>query len=245
MPTAGLEDVEGERKRLEELHAWYHKDQLDFDRRLIQFRCRTLRPHMRGPEGLELGPADGVMTGLLLPHFERLTIVEGAAALLAGIPDAPNLVKVHSLFEAFEPDTRYDTIVMEHILEHIEQPVALLERAKKWLAPSGRILAGVPNGHSIHRLAAVKMGLLAHPCQLNARDHQLGHRRVYTPATFRADIAAAGLEVVDAGGVYFKPLSNQQIQDNWNEAMIEGFYELGKDFPEHTAELYVVCGNPE
>jgi hypothetical protein len=43
------------------------------------------------------------------------------------------------------------------------------------------------------------------------------------------------------GGVFFKPLSNQQIQEQWSEAMIQGFYELGKDFPSHAAELYAVC----
>lgn len=100
---------------------------------------------------------------------------------------------------------------------------------------------GVPIGHSIHRLVAVKMGLLNDPCQLNSRDHALGHRRVYTPQTFRADIEKSGLKVQESGGVYFKPLSNRQIQENWSEEMIRGFYELGKDFPEFAAEIYVVC----
>ena len=230
-----------ELERVTAIADWYHKDQLDFDRRLIRYRYRTLKPHLNGPEGLELGPADGEMTSLLLSDFERLTIVEGAAKLLEGIPDAPNLVKVHSVFEAYEPSIRFDTILMEHILEHVDDPVALLQRAGAWLAPGGKILAGVPNGHSIHRLAAVKMGLLAGPCELNARDHSLGHRRVYTPVTFRADIEAAGLRIVEQGGVYFKPLANKQIEDNWTDPMIEGFYELGKDFPDVAAELYVVC----
>jgi hypothetical protein len=46
------------------------------------------------------------------------------------------------------------------------------------------------------------------------------------------------------GGVFFKPLTNQQIQDHWTEEMIQGFYELGKDFPEYAAELYAVCEMP-
>ena len=50
---------------------------------------------------------------------------------------------------------------------------------------------GVPNGHSIHRLVAVKMGLLKDPCELNQRDKSLGHRRIYTPETLRKDIEAA------------------------------------------------------
>ena len=85
------------------------------------------------------------------------------------------------------------------------------------------------------------MGLLRRPDELNPRDHTVGHRRVYSPETFRADIESAGLRVQEIGGVFFKPVSNQQIQDHWNNEMIEGFYELGRDFPQFAAELYAVC----
>jgi len=230
-----------EHQRVDSLSDWYLKEQLDFDKRLIRFRYQTLRPHLAGPEGLELGPAEGEMTQFLADHFERLTIVEGSAELLAQIPPRPNLSKVHSLFEDFEPDRRYDTIVMEHILEHVDLPTALLGRVKDWLLPSGKVLIGVPNGLSIHRLVAVKMGLLAEPCELNSRDHALGHRRVYTQDTLRCELEAVGLNPIEMGGVFFKPISNAQIQEHWTEEMIQGFYELGKDFPEHAAELYAVC----
>ncbi len=233
--------MDQESKRVERLSSWYLEEQLDFDTRLVQFRYQTIRPHLQGPEGLELGPADGAMTHLLLQHFARLTLVEGAGKLLASIPTAPNLVKVHSLFEYFRPDCQFNTIVVEHVLEHVAQPVSLLQRAKSWLAPGGKILVGVPNGHSIHRLVGAKMGLLKHPCELNARDLALGHRRVYTRATFIKDIEDAGLHVVESGGVFFKPLSNQQIQLQWTEEMTQGFYELGKDFPEYASEIYAIC----
>jgi 2-polyprenyl-3-methyl-5-hydroxy-6-metoxy-1,4-benzoquinol methylase len=239
---AGAVKEESEKRRVDTAAHWYLQEQLDFDKRLIRFRYQTLQPYLSGPDGLELGPAEGMMTRLLLPYFARLTVVDGAKDLLDHIPDAPNLIKVHSLFEHYEPERLFDTIVMEHILEHIDDPCSLLRRARNWLKPSGRILVGVPNGLSIHRLAAVKMGLLSEPCALNARDHALGHRRVYTTRTLRSDLEAAGLRVTAQGGVFFKPVSNQQIQEQWTEQMIQGFYELGKDFPERAAELYAVCG---
>lgn len=231
----------GELERVESLASWYRHKELDFDRRVIQFRYQTLLPYLQGPNGLELGPSQGEMTKFLINHFEKLTIVEGASQLLANIPSAANLVKVHSLFEEYKPSESFNTIVMEHILEHVEKPIDLLERVKKWLAPNGVILIGVPNGNSIHRLAAVKMGLLTHPCELNARDHEVGHRRVYTHSTLIDDLNAAGLKIKEIKGVFFKPVSNQQIQDHWTEEMILGFYELGKDFPELAAEICAVC----
>ncbi len=232
---------DSEQDRVESLSDWYLKEQLDFDKRLIRFRYETIKPKLVGTRGLELGPAEGAMTQFLVNDFKQLTIVEGASELLANIPERENLVKVHALFEEFEPAQLFDSIILEHILEHVDDPVGLLLRVKTWLAPGGRLFLGVPNGNSIHRLVAVKMGLLDHPCQLNSRDHALGHRRVYTPETFKSDIEKSGLTVLEMGGVYFKPLSNGQIQDHWTEAMIQGFYELGKDFPEIAAEIYAVC----
>lgn len=230
-----------EHRRVESLSDWYLKEQLDFDKRLIRFRYETLKPYLLGSRGLELGPAEGEMTQFLIHDFELLTVVDGASELLDKIPERTNLVKIHALFEKFQPEKLFNSIIMEHILEHVDEPVALLERVKCWLAPGGKLFLGVPNGGSIHRRVAVKMGLLEHPCQLNARDHALGHRRVYTPETFRKDIEASGLSIDVIGGVFFKPLSNGQIQEHWTEEMIQGFYELGKDFPELSAEIYAIC----
>ena len=208
---------------------------------MIQFRYRSIQPYLRGPEGLELGPAEGEMTRLLVDDFARLTVVEGAADLLLRIPNHRSLRKVHALFEDFEPDTPFNTIVMDHILEHVGNPIDLLHRAREWMASAGIIVIGVPNGQSFHRLVGVKMGLLKEPTELNQRDLTLGHRRVYTRESLLADVDAAGLQTTAVGGVFFKPLSNQQIEETWTEQMIEGFYELGKDFPEHANDLFAVC----
>jgi 2-polyprenyl-3-methyl-5-hydroxy-6-metoxy-1,4-benzoquinol methylase len=230
-----------EKSRVEDVSDWYLHEQLDIDKYLIRFRYETLRPHFHGAVGLELGPAEGQMTQFLISDFESLTAVDGAPKLLDKIPDYPNLIKVHALFENFNPQKKFDTIIMEHILEHVDKPVALLKRIKKWLRPEGRILLGVPNGNSIHRLAAVKMGLLKHSCELNSRDIAQGHRRVYKRETLIRDIESAGIKIMELGGVFFKPLSNRQIHDSWTKDMILGFYELGKDFQENAADIYAVC----
>jgi 2-polyprenyl-3-methyl-5-hydroxy-6-metoxy-1,4-benzoquinol methylase len=233
-----------EQKRVDDAASWYLTDQNDVDRRLIFYRYQTMKPWLKGPQGLEMGPADGQMTRYLVGDFERLTVLDGAAELLAQIPDSSNLAKVHCLFEAFTPDRVYDTIILDHILEHVEDPVFIMQLAKRWLATDGRLMLGVPNGRSLHRLAAVPMGLLSHPCQLNARDLAQGHRRVYTMDTLRTDIEAAGLHVQHMGGVFIKPLSNQQIQKQWTGQMMDAYFEVGKLLPDITADLFAVCTLP-
>ena len=232
-----------ELNNLERVSDWYVSEQVDFDKRLIEFRYRTWKQRLVGPKGLELGPAEGVMTKFLLDDFESLTVVDAASNLLNRIPDADNLVKIHSLFEDFDPEEKFNSIIMEHILEHVDDPTMLLKRAKDWLLPGGKLYLGVPNGNSFHRLVAVKMGLLGNQCQLNNRDIKQGHRRVYTHETFRNDVEASDLHIIEMGGVFFKPLSNSQIDTAWTNEMIEGFYQLGKDFPQYAADIFCVCSN--
>ena len=55
---------------------------------------------------------------------------------------------------------------MEHILEHVDNPIDIMIRAKEWLSDNGVMILGVPNALSIHRLVAVKMGLLKAPNEL-------------------------------------------------------------------------------
>jgi 2-polyprenyl-3-methyl-5-hydroxy-6-metoxy-1,4-benzoquinol methylase len=235
--------MQQEQERIDQTSNWYLSEQLDFDVQMIRFRYRSIRPHLVGLRGCELGPAEGQMTRFLLDDFESLTIVDAAADLLHEIPSHSKLTKVHSLFEDYAPETEFDTIVMEHILEHVEFPVELLKSAARWLATDqrSRVLVGVPNANSFHRLAAVKMGMLQTPNELNPRDIALGHRRVYSLDELCSDVEAAGLRTVSTGGVYMKPLANSQIQQHWTDEMIEAFYEMGKDFPEHAAEIFVVA----
>jgi 2-polyprenyl-3-methyl-5-hydroxy-6-metoxy-1,4-benzoquinol methylase len=223
---------------------WYLNQQLDIDKQLIQFRYESQKPHLLGPKGLELGPAEGEMTKYLLQDFNELTIVDGAAELLAHIPDAPNLKKVHSLFEDFKPPELFNTVIMEHILEHVDNPSHILGLAKKWLAPGGRLLVGVPNGNSFHRLLGVQMGLLKNQCDLNERDHAVGHRRVYTQASLRKEIEGAGYEVIHMGGIFFKTLSNKQMQEQFSPELLRGFFELGKMFQENSSDIYAICQYP-
>jgi len=230
-----------EANRVEDVSNWYLEEQLDFDKRLIRGRYETIKEYFVGANGLELGSADGQMTQFLRNDFQHLTVVDGAQELLDKIESYDNLTKICSLFEEFEPDKVYNTIILEHILEHVEDPVGILKRVKNWLAKDGVMILGVPNGDSFHRLAAVKMGLLNHKCELNSRDLAQGHRRVYTFETFANDIVKSGLQVVKMDGIFLKVLSNSQIQESWTEDMIQGFYELAKDFPQNAADIYAIC----
>ena len=47
----------------------------------------------------------------------------------------------------------FDAIVCGDILEHLNEPLLLLRRARAWLRPNGRLIASIPNvrHHSVIR----------------------------------------------------------------------------------------------
>ncbi len=198
----------------------------------------------RGARCLELGPAEGLMTPRIAADFRDLTLVEGSERFCAELAIRfPQARVVHSLFEDFAPDGRYDTIVLGHVLEHVVDPVGLLRAAKGWLAPKGAIYAAVPNARSVHRQAAVTMGILPTEHSLNESDVHHGHRRVYDPETFRADFRAAGLQIRVFGGYFLKTLSSAQIDAQWTPQMLDAYLRLGELYPDIAASIYVIASD--
>jgi 2-polyprenyl-3-methyl-5-hydroxy-6-metoxy-1,4-benzoquinol methylase len=199
---------------------------------------RFVRP---GPI-LEMGPAEGLMSEKLARLGLPLTIVDGAEAFCASLRERlPNADVIHSLFEEFAPAQSFETIVLGHVLEHVDDPAALLGRVRQWLTPTGRILAAVPNSRSLHRQAAVLLGMLPFEEALNEADHHHGHRRVYNPETFRRDFLQAGLKIEVFGGYWLKPLSNAQLERDWNAEQIAAFMALGERYPDIAGEIYIVA----
>lgn len=200
------------------------------------------RRYMLPGRVLELGPAEGVMTDLLYPHFADYTVVDGADFFVEDlIKRYPKIKGYVSLFEEFSPNCVYENIILGHVLEHVENPVEILRLCSGWLAPNGRMLSAVPNANSLHRQVAVKMGLLKSCKELNDTDIKNGHRRVYDVISFRKDFESAGLTVKNIGGYWVKPLSNAQIDATWSEEMVKAYLEIGEIYPDIAAEIYVVA----
>jgi SAM-dependent methyltransferase len=219
----------------------FYNNFLNFDYKLAEFNYLTVKDSFYGELALELGPALGQMTSFLIKDFKSLHVVEGSEALLNLIPNYSNIVKHHSFFEDFSTDLKFDTIIMGHVLEHIYDPNLVLKKVKHWLSDSGRLIITVPNAKSIHRLVSVEMGLLKSEFELNERDLQLGHYRVYDLETLNKEIVNAGFNNIKQGGIFLKPLSNGQIEKNWDDLMIQGFFKISDKFPEFCAEIYIIC----
>lgn len=219
---------------------FYNKSFLRIDFELTRFNYLALKKYFKGDTAMEMGPALGQMTKFLKEDFMELHLIEAAENLLNQIPNNESIIKHNAFFEEFDEKIQVDTIIMSHVLEHLEKPVEILSRFKKFLKEDGVFLVSVPNAKSIHRLVAEDMGLLNSIYSLNERDNELGHYRVYDMDLLMKDCEEAGYKVVDKGGVFLKPLSNGQIENTWTPEMINSFNNIGKNFPEYCAEIFVV-----
>jgi 2-polyprenyl-3-methyl-5-hydroxy-6-metoxy-1,4-benzoquinol methylase len=218
----------------------------DFDVHYQRFFGRIVGERLRGKSCLELGCSSGVMSEVLVQYVAELDLVDGSATYLDRAKEKVKGDRVRffeSLFESFQPDRKYDAIVASHVLEHVDNPVAILQRMKGWIVPTGAIFAFVPNANSIHRQLGVAMGLAASVYELSERDHIVGHRRVYDPETLAKDIRAAGLEPGPLRGILVKPFHNA-LMESLSAAMVDGFLELGRRIPEQASDIYYECRLP-
>ena len=217
----------------------------DFEYHLNPYNFALISPHLSGGPALELGCANGVMTELLVERVSQLVVVDRSPEYLTEVSrrlaDKQHVHYVCSLFEDFEPLEQFDDIIMVRSLEHIAEPVRLLRRIAGWLAPGARLHIVVPNAFSLNRRLGVAMGMLKDCHDLHERDLWLGHKRVYDLELLKSHIEAGGLELARWVGCFLKPLSNAQMLD-WDTKILDALFEVGKEFQDACAEIYVRCG---
>jgi 2-polyprenyl-3-methyl-5-hydroxy-6-metoxy-1,4-benzoquinol methylase len=236
---------EAEYEALNRIAATY--DVHDFDRRMRHYMMRALAPYLVAGKALELGCFLGEFTELLAQRFADLTVVDAAREFIdhARRRVGERVRFVNALFETFSTDDRFSSIFLMHTLEHLDDPVGVLARARALLAPGGRVFAVVPNAQAASRQIAVKMGVLPHLAALSEADVKHGHRRVYGFDTLESHLREAGLDVVHRGGVFFKALANFQFEKALaggivSEEYMEGCYRLGMEYPSLCASIVLV-----
>lgn len=225
-----------------------HYDDFKFDRLMRQYMMRTFSPFFVPGKALQLGCAHGDQTVDLYKVYQDLTVVDAAPEFLEKVRQK-GLVSVRlveSLFEEFETEEKFHMIMISHVLEHLQDPVSVLKKFKRFLAPGGHFFLVVPNGQAPSRQIAVQMGLLRHCGDLSEADLKHGHRRVYFLDTLERDAREAGLQIFQRGGIFFKPLANFQLEALMDSPFLspefmEGCYQLGFHHPTLCASIYTIC----
>lgn len=228
----------------ENLNKYKFSTKTGFNSILLKLRYKELSSYYKGSSCLELGCADGEGTKMLVDYFDRVVAVDGSKKLInkAEKEILTNKVTfINSYFEDLNLKEKYDTIILAHILEHVDNPIDILKIAKKFIEKKGVIIVDVPNALSIHRQVGVLMGMIDSEYELNNADLSIGHKRVYDMKKLIKDVETAGLKVIKSGGIFHKPFSNDQLLEMLSKDGIIAFNEIGKRYPDTSAEIYIIC----
>ena len=77
----------------------------------------------------------------------NVTALDPDARAAAHAREVAGVRAIHADFLTWEPkpDERFDLITLNKVLEHVEDPIAMLSRARRWIRPGGLLYVEVPD----------------------------------------------------------------------------------------------------
>ena len=254
--------------KLQETYEWERKTHYsDYSKILGYYQALSvIEKTVRGGRLLDVACGDGFITGILAVHFQHVVGIDASKNHLEKAKkNYPSIQFYHSLLEDYITSEKFDVITMFNILEHVIDPINVINKMTKLLATDGRIIIHVPNANAVNRKIAVLMGTLLKCEELSPFDiNVVGHRRSYTMDSLTKDVQLAGLKVTYTGGVFYKMLSTSQMdwflknglweeggfgwgrveeekRKDWKMEFCKACYEYGKAVPEECNIIYVIA----
>jgi len=137
---------------------------------------------------------------------------------------------------------QFDTVICLNVLEHVQDPVAALQRMRGALQPGGRLVVYVPVG----------------PYLYSSLDEALGHRCRYTADSLKAELETAGFQVEETrpfnrvsvpawwfNGKVLRRRSFSRVQLKLFDLMVPILRRLDRFLPWPSLGLIAVAKKPE
>ncbi len=210
--------------------------------------CNTLR-EKKAKSVLSLGIGHRIVSQSIMNEFvndiNRYLIVEGSPDIISDYQkrytNLPKGVEIkQSYFEDFKTDERFDAIEMGFVLEHVTDPLLVIQVFTKLLKPGGTFFIAVPNARSMHRQLGNLAGLLPDMYKLSEEDHQLGHKHYFDMNSFKKLVTDSGLTINRIEGNFLKPFMTSQMNvlnlkpEIWRALML-----FGVDYPDFAYSIYI------
>lgn len=220
-----------------------YKYELD-NRLILEWYPKRVATKMLAGNLLELGVGHGYSTREFAKIASDYVVLEGSGRVIdlfrKNNPDLSSVDIVQTYFENYQCEKTYDNIVMGFILEHVDDPVKIIKKYRKYLHPKGKIFIAVPNSESMHRRVGNLSGLLDDMEALSDADRQMGHQRYFSVSGVRDIAKECGLKILSEEGLFLKALTTGQLESlKLDDEVFEGFMQLGINYPELSAGILV------
>ena len=155
-------------------------------RRIVDFAARYFPPMMTAPALLDVGSGLAVFPAAIKEAGWRCTALDPDPRAAAHAREVAGVDAVAADFMtiAEEKLSRYDVITFNKVLEHLEDPVAMLQKATRHLRPGGFIYVELPD----EAAAAEGPG---------REEFFIEHYHVFSPASIGILARQSGLRVVE------------------------------------------------
>lgn len=139
---------------------------------------------------LEIGCGSGTLLDVAVRQGWTVTGIEPNRQA-AAIARQRGLSVENTTFSKFRSDRRYDAVVMAHVLEHLHDPLAALQKIRTLTTEKGRVIVEVPNQFEAARAKLKRlMSKRSNPSTVLS----LHHMFFFGPAHLRTICAMAGFD---------------------------------------------------
>lgn len=159
-----------------------------------------------GASVLDVGSGLCVFLARLKEHGFRCTALDPDERAAEHARSTVGVDAVCADFMEAEPPGRFDLVTFNKVLEHVEDPVAMLARARAALAPGGAVYVEVPDGEAA----------ADDPDGPEREEFTIEHLHVFSPASFALLAARAG----------FSPLRVERLREPSGKYTLAGFLSV-------------------
>lgn len=221
------------------IEAYSENNKYNFDNRLLlsSYARRVIELMNKDARTLlECGIGHGYSSVIFEEYFNDYIVIDADKKLIANYckqhPDT-KIKFINTYFEDYEGTEKFDVIVLGFVLEHVMDPVKIIERMLLKLKDNGQLFIAVPNAEALNRRIGHLAGMLPDMCTLSENDYKLGHRRYYTKQSLIEDCLAAGCNIKKIEGVFLKPITTDQfLKLDFSEELLGAYCKVGREYPE-------------
>ena len=225
---------------------------LEFERKLEVYRKKKLInivSELKYNSVLEIGCGIDSICNYLDGSL-NYTIVEPIKEFcdLAMKNNSNSNLKVYNRFlEDFQSETCFDLIVVNCLLHEIQDKLTFIKCVKNLMNKHSYVFFTVPNKNSLHRLIALKMGLIKTIGEESKTQIDLQQsNQVFSLRSLPLFLSSNGFDVFEKGGYFLKPFTHHQMKallDNEiiDDNVLNGLFLVGEEIQDLSSEIYCLC----